>query len=130
MGGVHKTLIILILGLLELVVGLKGCRQCHGKQYITFTEPVSQYEATQFLRYSLGQCATGKNYNIVKATKDGNTWTFDLQIWRYCGNGGSNYVDKGGSSFSGLTSVSDKRALICTKSVECGRECLCSLCGC
>lgn len=124
-----------VLAFLSLYAGVTsaryGCRQCKGIQTITFATAINKDQATLFMRSSLGECATGNNeYLILSVAQEGNTWTFGLKIWRYCGNGGSNYVDKGKHSIGGITATADERDLDCFYSVECHGTCHCDQCGC
>lgn len=125
----------IIFAFLSLYAGLAsaryGCRQCKGEQTITFSKAVNKDQAIQFCRNSLGACATGNNeYDILKVAQQGNTWTIGLRIWRYCGNGGSNFVDKGQHTINGITATSDTRDLDCFYSVNCHGTCHCNQCGC
>lgn len=125
-----KILVVSISLYLSIASGVSTCRQCHGPQIITFVDNVPQVQALEFFRASLGECAINGDYEVLKVTQNFKTWTFDLQIWRYCGTGGSNYVDKGAHCIAGVCAASDKRRLICPHSVECHGTCHKEWCGC
>lgn len=113
-----------------LVAGRFGCRLCSGHQIINFDSDVNEAQATTFFVNSLGKCATGNDYEILKIESKGRVWTFHINVWRYCGNGASNFVERGKHTIGTLTALSDGRALKCTKSVTCSGKCDCPLCGC
>lgn len=105
------------------------CIQCQGKQVITFAGDVNSQQANDFFKSSLGDCATGDDYDILYVSTSGRTWTWDLRIWRYCGIGKSYYVDKGPQCFNGVCSTADKRTLKCSKIVYCYSTCTPWECG-
>lgn len=120
---------IVLLILCTNLTGAIYCRQCHGFQTITFVNKVTTAQATNFMKKSLGSCATGGDYAISSITQDGLKFTFGLQIWRYCGTGGSNWVNKKDHCIDKICSVADSRRLTCTKSVKCGYSSDCYSCG-
>lgn len=117
---------------LTLCLGLTSafkCRQCTGTQTITFVNSVTLEQATDFMRDSLGYCATGGEYQITNVSQTGLKFVFTLHIWRYCGTGGSNVVNRGGHCYNKMCSILDKRELTCTRTVKCADEGNCTDCN-
>lgn len=123
-----KSVVILLSSVATLVVGTK-CRQCKGKQVIAFNNDISEEHATDFFRSSIAPCATGNDYLIDTITRNGNTWTFAVTVWRYCGAGGSNYLGIGAYCYRGICVTSDVRVLSCFKTVKCDGHCDIALCN-
>lgn len=117
--------------LFSLFAGLSSafCRQCLGKQVITFNKSVNKQQAIDFFKSSLGDCATGNEYDILGVTQNNKTWTIQLKIWRYCGTGGSNFVGKGAHCINDVCVSQDYRVLTCWKTVNCHDECDFTACG-
>lgn len=150
-----KSALILITVLVGLVAGRNGCRQCLGMQRVIFDHHISEQQATDFFRKSLGECATGNDYQItavlsnwcqypcLEQIKESNrtlcktfgttvctTWGFQIKVWRFCGNGSRAIWSKGRHCIDGLCATNDDLGLSCTQSVECRGTCHCNLCGC
>lgn len=136
-------------------MGLNGCRQCTGTKIIIFNNPVSEDQAMEFFKTSLGNCATGDDYDAYRGVAEGcqlpcvrpvvgprttscaqfgpvrcPKWTFTLKMWRYCGNGGSVTLNKSDHCSAGVCAISDNLRLVCTRSVRCLGDCNCAECGC
>lgn len=105
------------------------CRQCQGTQTITFKTDVNAAQAVKFLQYSLGGCATAYDFDIQNIVKNGRVWTFTVKVWRYCGSGGSNYVERGARCLDDICVTADRHVLTCNKTVACRGECDPIFCG-
>lgn len=125
---------ILISLLLSNVVARNGCRQCFGEYSITFTYPVGRDVADNVVSPGVAGCATGDNWETTAARSAGicltttgptacTTWIYAINVWRYCGNGGSVSLSKPRvCSPAGYCGVS-KLTMSCRKSVECIGKC-------
>lgn len=123
-----KTLLLLLTASICNAYG-QHCRQCKGKQTLTFKSDVHAGEALDFLVYSFQGCATGYDYTILNIVQTGRTWVYDLIIWRYCGTGGSSYVNRGPRCYNKICTSEDVRTLTCTRTVKCKSECDYPWCG-
>lgn len=120
-----------LLSTLFIFAGLVSarCIQCEGKQVITFTNAVTAQQANDFVKGSIGGCATNNEYDILYVSQNGQTWTWDLRIWRYCGIGKSNYLNKDAHCIGNVCASSDSRTLTCSKIVYCHSVCFPWQCG-
>lgn len=129
-----KVALIMIANFSVLVAGRWGCRQCIGYQGIVFTEYVAEAQAIDFFFGSLGNCGTGDDYAITNKIADQcedqesenklcKSWVFELDFWRYCGNGGLVAVNKGSHCINGICSSRDFRNMKCSMSVNCRGNC-------
>lgn len=149
-----KSLFAFILLLAGFALSHNSCRLCAGDQRIIFDKFTFENEAVAFLKASLGNCATGADFEITRVRRQNcvdpcttgvvKTWTncaafgnfackyyiFDVKIWRYCGNGGFVRLTKGGHCIGPRCATLDTLAISCTKSVECRGDCDCVACGC
>lgn len=132
----HKIVDFFFLLSVCLAVTPKSCRQCDGKYLVIFNSYVSEAQAREFIKTSLGGCATGNEYLLFNPGSNdclGTTckdWFFDMKAWRYCGNGGSVTLKKDNHGIGGLMALKDYMGLTCTRSVECHGNCNCVQCGC
>lgn len=134
-----RSILLLVAIFAGLAVSRDGCRQCIGHQKITFGTAATELDATNFFKKSLSGCASNGEM-IIKSVTPGDcstykgfqvckSWDFYIFIWRYCGNGGSNFVDKGAHCIDGVCSSTDIRTLTCNRSVECRSDCSKYNCG-
>lgn len=113
-----------------------SCRQCSGQILMIFASYLSEAQATQFLKTSLGSCATGNDYVLLKPGSNdcmGNRckdWFFSIVAWRYCGNGPKVVIKKDNHGIGDVLAYQDYMTLVCTKSVRCHGDCNCAQCGC
>lgn len=132
----YKAILLFVALFAGQVISANSCRQCWGKQTIEYKNRVTQQDATNFFTASLGDCATGADYRIDAVAPSDclqgkcKKWVFTLWIWRYCGNGPSNYVNKGAHCIGSVCAVSDERGLTCHHSVQCKWDCDCLECQC
>lgn len=142
MFGVSKVVTLIVLVLLgRQVRAINGCRQCTGLKKMKFVDYLEHPEAVYLAVTSLKGCATGnvfvfKNVQAIKTsgcTFDGDSckeWWFDMDIWRYCGNGKKVLLNKGYYCIANFCVETDNMELTCTKSVKCDGDCNCKDCGC
>lgn len=123
------TSAMLLISLCSRLTSAFACRQCHGPQTIIFVNAVTTAQATDFMKKSLGPCATDNDYTITGITQTGLKFVFDLKVWRYCGVGGSNFVNRGAHCIDKICTTADTRGLACTKTVECGMTYDCRSCN-
>lgn len=150
-----RTVCILIPFFAGLVLSGKSCRQCTGSQTLSFDNYISESQAVAFFKASIGNCATGGDFEIQstlssiceisciteqvepKTTFCVNrgpqvckVWTFGVKAWRYCGNGRAVKLNKGKHCIGHLCAASDNLDLNCVQSVNCRGDCDCKKCGC
>lgn len=145
-------LLVVLTTLLAVRAGKNSCRQCVGSQSLLFNAYTHPIDALNLFESSLGSCATGKDYEVTSVVEDNCTepcldpvpyrecrnrapkvckkYTFNLKVWRYCGNGGSVSLRKTNHCSAGVCSASDYLSLTCYQSVECRGDCNCAQCGC
>lgn len=128
MVGIIKSVFVM----LSIFAGLASayCRQCAGKQIITFTTDVSEKQARDFFRTSIAECVTGNDYWTLGVSRNGRTWTTQVKVWRYCGVGKSNYVNKGAHCIGDVCASEDYRVLTCSKTANCADNEECSYSAC
>lgn len=150
-----ESMLVLVSLLVTLTLGKNGCRQCIGSQQIGFDYFNTRENALAFFRASLGNCATGSDYEIqsvepsvclrecasgsggaqlsecteYKDTKC-RAWLFKVKVWRYCGNGPSVSLKKGKYCIGSKCVTGDTLELQCKNSVDCMAACNCKKCGC
>lgn len=113
--------------------GAKSCRQCTGTQYIDFKTYVTLEDVAEYLDKSLGPCATGMEFGVtgyyntastcLPNTQKCKSWHVGLNVWRYCGNGGTVSKSRPGFCNGGICAFNDNLNLKCTQSVECHSGC-------
>lgn len=156
MARTFNAVILLLISLLSCSsVAKNGCRQCTGFKTISFGVYTSQSAAFAYFRASLGNCATGDDYQLIRvetvdcirhcdnAAVEGHHtfcgrysdysckhWTFILKAWRYCGNGPSVNFSVDNNCIGSKCALSESLSLVCSRSVECKGTCDCGLCGC
>lgn len=148
-----KTVLILLSILAGLSVARNGCRQCIGYQKIFFGNYVTYEQALGFFRSSIGACATGNQYIIDSVQKDEcmlpcldvvqepnitfcrnfkeevcRYYTFNIKVWRYCGNGGKALLSKGYHHIDNVYASADDLNMTCYRSVDCVGTCTPSQC--
>lgn len=113
-----------------------SCRQCNGLHKFLFTSYVTPDAAKSFLKASIGSCATGAELDIASYTTDvcqGDAckyYYFTINVWRYCGNGGSVIIKRKSHCIAGVCNEGEYLGLTCTQSVVCHGDCNCAQCGC
>lgn len=152
-----KAILLLVIFLASRVKSRNGCRQCIGRQFLRFDNFKTQEHAIESFKVSIGQCATGNEYEFevinlfdcrqpcltsitlpsgeVKCQtytgiKECKAWTYGIKVWRYCGNGGIVNFSKGRQCLDYRRVARDDTILSCDKSVDCHGQCDCKQCGC
>lgn len=123
-----------------------SCRACSGEYKVYFFDRILQDQATDFFKSVIPACATGNDYKINKTVaedcKDSclvrdyqrclsgrgkqvcNTYTFSIDVYRYCGNGGKVIRDNQSEVTAlGFRSTRQVLQLGCYRSVQCGGDC-------
>lgn len=130
-----------VLALATLCAGASNsCRQCFGEAVISFKTFISEDDASTFVQKQINQCATGGEFGFEPTrqigckyfgdTKKCISYIYKISAWRYCGNGGSVYVDWSGRYAYSVQALSAQMDLHCKQSVRCHGDCKCSECGC
>lgn len=117
-----------------------GCRRCQGTLTITFKEFVTSDEVREYVAGTIGTCATGKQYDIVRGFQKNcvtanfesscKTFILDVKVWRYCGNGAHVLLKQNNVCVGQICMDSEALSLNCDKSVDCADTCHCNLCAC
>lgn len=146
MHGIFKTLCLLFLVSYSSAVTGNSCRACSGTHVASFFKHVNMAQATEFFRSVVGKCATGNQYRINKTTASDcekncesffkgvcvtkgdpslcSTYTFAIDAYRYCGNGGAvNKHIEQSVTVAGITATRQNIVLSCSRSVQCGGDC-------
>lgn len=145
-----------VLGLI-LLACLAGadnsCRQCTGSQLLVFSKEVLENDAINFFETRFNKCATGPDYEITSTSYSGchctdpdkvppykncaqvgltacTVYVFNLNVWRYCGNGGTVDFTKPSYCDGAICVTKDNLNLTCNRSVQCKSPCVCKDCGC
>lgn len=144
---IHNLLLILVGG--RIVLGRNGCRQCTGYEDFNFEMSINRDTAETFFEKHFTLCATGHDYNIIGTLSDNcdrcygdvtyceksrnrfcKRWIFNVEVWRYCGNGKRAYIDRGAHCSFGQCLTANLVEMLCYHSVECKGDCVCKFCGC
>lgn len=128
-------------------LGKNGCRQCSGERAVKFNQKLSAVKAQLYFDLSFKRCATNSEYevrhinpsNCEKSCLDADgmpgsgpceflvdicdTYSFQVQAWRYCGNGPLVALKISGNCEFGLCTTLDELHMSCTHSVECVGKC-------
>lgn len=132
---VVKAIFVLVSIFAGLAVSIphNSCRQCFGVYGATFNKAVNQAQALAFLKTSMGDCSTGKEYDFNFSQNTGcqdrsanpacYAWEFKVNLWRYCGNGAVVILDKKNHCIGGLCANTEGLNVQCSKSVECHGNC-------
>lgn len=128
------TIFSLITIFASFAISANSCRQCAGSVSVKFLSRQDAGRATAWILQTIGDC-TGKDLELsnrqvtdcdpVKTTLC-STYTYHLQAWRFCSNGGSAIFNKNHKvNFSGNTvDTTMLYNLQCDHSVECkGHPC-------
>lgn len=124
--------------LVSVAFAANSCRQCSGVYAFTLDAAITGAAAKDYFVRKLGACATGAQYLIKRVVNQDCTvpdtckfWRFEIDVYRYCGNGGS--VVRARDYKCGTTNgcvYGDYLLLTCTKSVACAGQCDCNECAC
>lgn len=126
--------------LIAISAARNGCRRCAGDYHLWFDKFVTEAVAMEYLGRRLNGCATGDQYQItgLQSTvctanihiRQCMSWYFDVEVYRYCGNGGLVIRGLKWTCFETNCFYGDYLRLRCTKSVECAGTCDCTECAC
>lgn len=134
------ALLLLVSFLAGPAFASKSCRNCLGGLYLAFASPVTSDFASSVFAASLGNCATG-GHALTKVDTDTcltvngqqacMNYLFNINVYRYCGNGGQANYNRGTYTYKGVKVATDKLSMTCNLSVKCGSTpCSCSTCAC
>lgn len=117
-----------------------GCRKCEGTLNLVFKSYTSLKDVETYVTSTLGQCATGKQYDLVKMTEANcilvgfeyscKTWNFAVKAWRFCGNGSKAILKQNNVCIGNICTTQDQLDMHCIQSVACAGRCHCDTCGC
>lgn len=141
MVSIFSFAVLLFCAFLGSVIARNGCRRCAGYYSFYLDTEMSEIEARAELHKRLGICATGGQYEAKPYRRDVcliraddtlacNYWKFQLDIYRYCGNGGKVWRANTPMCRDGECFYKDKLQLWCNNSVDCAGTCVCSTCAC
>lgn len=114
----------------------KSCRQCTGDYLLILNDYATEAQARSFIKTSLGGCVTGGEYELIHPGSNDclrgacKVWFFNINAWRYCGNGPTVVLKKDNHGSGGMLALKDYLSLSCTESVVCHGNCNCAECGC
>lgn len=143
LGQIIMLVFIKVLALLLLYMGhvfaRNGCRQCTGTHILNFKDYATLVQVEEYLSGTLGKCATGHQYEVNSWTASDcsvtdsqccKNWDILVRVWRYCGNGGSVFLDQSNVCDGNRCTLYDRLVLTCKQSVDCRSKCDCKACGC
>lgn len=136
---IFEALLLVLSVFTELAASRNGCRRCGGGYQFLFNDYFDEARARDFLKGSLSFCATGSqflvtgvqiNNCVTPGSRQCKFWNFDLEVYRYCGNGSSVTVGRSSYCVGTVCARAQYLSLKCSESVDCKERCNCYDCGC